>query len=71
MDKGGVSELVISVENRLADCQVSFCGDGHDQECLPAEEDVLHRVQKVREDEDVELIGKVFRIVHEDEAKEH
>ena len=43
-----------SVEKRLADCQVSFCGDAHDQEYLPAEEDVLHWIQEVWKDDDVE-----------------
>ena len=42
-----------SVEKRLADCKEPFCGDAHGQESLPAEQDVLHWVQEVGEDEDV------------------
>ena len=60
-----------SVEKRLADCQESFCGDAHDQEGLPTEENVLHWVQEVREYEDVESISKVYRKVNKDEAEKH
>ena len=71
VDLGGVAQLVTSVEKRLADCQVSFCGDAHDQEYLPAEEDVLHWVQKEREDDDVERISVICQEVNEDEAEKH
>ena len=71
VDQGGATELVTSVEKRLADCQVSFCGDAHDQEGLPTEEDVLHWVQEVREHEEVESISKVYRKVNKDEAEKH
>ena len=72
MDLGGVAQLVTSVEKRLADCQVSFCGDAHDQEYLPAEEDVLHWVQEVWQDDDVEYIRSIVcQEVNEDEAEKH
>ena len=66
-----MAQLVSSVEKRLADCQVSFCGDAHDQECLYAKKNVLHWIQEVREDENVELVCNCFGIIHENEAKEH
>ena len=56
MDLRGVTQLVTSVEKRLANCQISFCGDAHNQECLPEEKDVLHGVEEVREDDGVEWI---------------
>ena len=67
MHLGGVAQLVGSVEERLADSKESFSCDAHGQECSPAEEDVLHRIQEIREDDYVELAADVFRIVHEDE----
>ena len=60
-----------SVEKRLADCQVSFCGDAHDQEGLPAEEDILHWVHKVWENNYVEWMSIWCQKVNEDEAEEH
>ena len=56
-----------SVKERLADSKEPFSCDAHSQECFPAEEDVLHRVQKIWEDCYLELFADVLRIVHEDE----
>ena len=71
MDLRGVTQLVTSVEKRLANCQISFCGDAHDQECLPTEEDVLHWVQEVWEDDGVEWIQYFRSEVDENETEEH
>ena len=71
MDLRGVTQLVTSVEKRLADCQISFCGDAHNQECLPAEEDVLHGVEEVWEDDGVEWIQYFRSEVDENETEEH
>jgi hypothetical protein len=68
---GGLAEFVGSVEERLADSKESFSCDAHGQECFPAEEDVLHWVQEIWEDDYVELAADVFRIVHEDETEKH
>ena len=66
-----MAQLVTPVEKRVADCQVSLCGDTHDQESLPAQEDVLHRIDEVREDDGIEGIEDIFSKVDEDETKEH
>ena len=71
MHLGGVAQLVGFVEKRLADCKESLSCDAHGQECFPAEEDVLHRIQEIWEDDYVELAAEFFRIVHEDKAEKH
>ena len=70
VNQGGVTKLVTPVEKRLADCQVSLCRNTHDQECLPAQKDVLHGVKKVREEDGVEWIENVLSKVTEDETEE-
>ena len=59
MNSGGVPEHVTLVKERFADSKVPFCGDAHDQEGLPAEKDILDRVEEVGENEDVELMNKL------------
>ena len=59
------------VEKRFADCQVSFSGDAHDQEGLPAQEDVLHGVDKVWKDEGVEGIEFVSKKIIDYQKEEH
>ena len=66
-----MAQLVTSVKKRLTDCKESFCGDAHDQEGLPAEEDVLHRVQEVREDDNVEWINAFCIEVKQHKAEKH
>ena len=66
-----MAQLVTPVEKRVADGQVSFCGDAHDQESFPAQEDVLYGVDEVREDDGIEGIEDIFSKVNEDETQEH
>ena len=66
-----MTQLVLPVEKRLTHCQVSLRGNTHDMECLPAEEDPLHRVKEVREDNDVGGMIHVLGGVNEHTAEEH
>ena len=59
MDLEGVSQLVTLVEDRLVDSHEPFSGDAHDQKGLEAQEDILHWVEEVWEEEDIDLVGKI------------
>ena len=50
--------------------QESFHGDTHDQECLTAEDDVLHWIQKIWEDDYVELDADENANICEEEIEE-
>ena len=54
MDIMDMAKVVTSLDKRMADCKVSLCGNAHDQEDLPAEEDVLHGVKEVWEDDGID-----------------
>ena len=71
MDVRDMAKSVTPVDKRMADCKVSLCGDAHDQEGLPAEEDVFHGVDEVREDDGIEGIEDVFSKVNKNETEEH
>ena len=57
-------EFVSSVNKRFADRKDPLGGDAHDQECFKAEENVLHGIEKIREEDDVDVIIDIFGIVH-------
>ena len=59
-----------SVEKRLADCQKPLCTDTHGQKCLTAKKDVLHGVQEVWEDDDIELAFEMNGIVYKNKTEE-
>ena len=63
VDFEGVSQLVALVEDRLVHSHEPLSGDAHDQEGLEAQEDVLHRVEEVREEQNVDVVGKILRYI--------
>ena len=66
-----MAQSVTFVEERLAHCQVPFCGDAHDQEGLPAQEDVLDWIQEVWEEEDIDWRNTLGADVNDIETEEH
>ena len=47
------------VEDGLVHSHEPFSGDAHDQEGLEAQKDILHWVEEVWEEEDIDLVGKI------------
>ena len=63
MDLEGVSQLVTLVENRLVYSHEPLSGDAHDQKGLEAQEGILHWVEEVREEQNIDRVGKIWREV--------
>ena len=64
-------EYVTLVKEGFEDSRVPFCGDAHDQEGLPAQEDVLDWIQEVWEEEDVDWRNTLRADVNDIETEEH
>ena len=62
-------QLVNSVDQRLANGQISLRGNTHDQKSFPEQNDVLHGVDEVGEKDDIQWIEKFAENVGQEEDK--
>ena len=60
-----MSQLVTLVEDRLVHSHEPLSGDAHDQKGLEAQEGILHWVEEVREEQNIDRVGKIWRKVRE------
>ena len=55
-----------SVKKRSTDRKISFGGDTHNKECLPTKQNILHRVENMREHHDVDGVKVIAKGINDD-----